>query len=77
MLLKVDVGSGCNVDAVAKGVFAPVEFGSGLLVQPHLHAITRFPCDMVSCETLEAGVVRKALFEKSMFDIVSEVENGC
>jgi hypothetical protein len=59
---------------VAKGLYAPAEFGSGLLVHPHLHAITRLACDIVSCETLEAGVARKALFEKSIADFVSDIE---
>jgi hypothetical protein len=48
MLLNVDAGGGLGVDVEVNGVFAPAEFGSGLLDHPHLQAITRLVCDMVS-----------------------------
>jgi hypothetical protein len=45
-------------------------FASGELVQPHLHAITKFVCDMVSLDTLDVDRgTRKALFEKSILNI--------
>jgi hypothetical protein len=68
-LLNVEADEGCCVDKVAEGVLASV-FGSGLLVHPHLHAITRLACDMVSSDTLDVGTVRKALFEKSILVVV-------
>ena len=68
----MEVGSDW-VEEVANGEFAP---SSGVLVHPHLHDMTRFACDMVSLETLEAGTVRKALFEKSMFEFGVQVGSG-
>ena len=58
---------------VANGEFAP---SSGVLVHPHLHDMTRFACDMVSLETLEAWAVRKALFVKSMVAFGVRVRSG-
>jgi hypothetical protein len=63
--LKFEGGSWGVEDGAAVCVF-----GFGELVQPHLHAMTRFACDMVSSETLEIeGGTRKALFEKSILNI--------
>jgi hypothetical protein len=63
MLLNVETGVCFDVGEEADGMFVP---SSGVLVQPHLHAITRFAWDMVSSETLDDGVVRNALLEKSI-----------
>ena len=64
--MNVETGVCCDIDEEAKGAFVP---SSGVLVQPHLHAITRFAWDMVSSETLDVGVVRNAGFEKSMMGL--------